>query len=120
MNKFKDDCVITEDHGWEMSRIQEANSGIPNIIYISIKDMVQADHGPRIKICNVFDEFSRKDNFVVSISEYPQLLFGVPKCSDQHLEDIKKWVKLNYKPLMKFWNDDYECDADFYAEIIKI
>ena len=103
-----------------MAHVQKANSGIPMHIYVSTKNVVHGAHGPRIKISNGPNIFSSHDNFVVSISKNPGVLAGKPKCSDSQVEDILDWVKLNYTPLLKYWNDSYENDAEFFADIKKI
>jgi len=115
-----DDCLISESQLNEMARVREIYSGIPYHIYVSTKLPVKGLHGPRIKVSNIKGTYSSTDNFVVTISKDPVNKAGTPKCSDVQLEDIKDWVKLNYKQLMKYWNKEYKNDDDFYAEIIKI
>lgn len=114
------DCLITEEQLYEMARVQEANSGIPVHIYVSTKNVVHGAHGPRIKISNIPNTFSSHNNFVVSISKEPSIKAGKERCSKFQLEDIFDWVKLNYVPLMKYWNNEYRNDAQFFAEIKKI
>jgi hypothetical protein len=117
---LESDCLITEEQLYEMARVQEADSGIPVHIYVSTKNVVHGAHGKRIKISNVPNTFSSADNFVVSITKEPKILAGKPRCSRAQQEDIFDWVKLNYSPLIKYWNNEYKSDALFFAAIKKI
>jgi hypothetical protein len=110
-------CLITESELYEMARVQEDDSGIPAIMYVSTKQVVKERHGPRIKISNIRNTFSDTDNFAVDIAKEPRVVAGTVKVKKDELEDIFDWVKLNYVPLMKYWNNEYRSDKLFYAEI---
>lgn len=115
-----EDYMITEEELYEMARIQQANSGIPFIMFASTKLSVNSRHGPRIKISNVKGTFSAIDNFVVTIDHEPQLIAGTCKFKKSDLEDIIDWIKLNYDTLMKYWNNAYDDDVNFYHELVKL
>ena len=102
---------------YEMARVKEANSGINVVIYVSTKNGVKQRHGPRIKVSNIKHTFSWDDNFAVTIEKEPQIIAGKVKIKNDEVEDIFDWVKLNYSTLMKYWNDAYSNDADFYHEL---
>jgi hypothetical protein len=53
----------------------------------------------------------------VTIEKEPQVIAGKVKIKNDEVEDIFDWVKLNYSALMKYWNDAYSNDADFYHEL---
>lgn len=114
------ECILTEDELWEMARVQKADSGIACIMWVSTKDYVNGSHGPRLKVSNIPDKFSRDDNFVVTISKQPIVVAGRPKYTQLKVEDIKDWIILNYNALIKYWNDEYEGDSDFYRELKKV
>lgn len=117
---FKNDCILTEEVLYEMARVQKKDSGLPQQIFVSTRDYGTGNHWARIKVSNVPGTFSKDDNFVVTISNKPAVVAGKTKYTNSQLEDIFDWVKLNQKVLLKFWNKEYESDADFYAELKKI
>jgi hypothetical protein len=114
------ELFLTESQLWEMARVKPANSGLPWIIFISSKDYVQQRHWARLKVSNVKGTFSSNDNFSVSISKEPKVLAGKAKMDQAELDDIFDWIIINYEPLMKYWNDEYESDAEVYSDLKKI
>ena len=114
---YEETCILSESEIMEMARVQEDDSGIPAMIYVSTKQAVKERHGPRIKISNLQNTFSDTDNFAVDIAKEPHVRAGKVRIKNSELEDIFDWVKLNYVPLMKYWHDEYRSDAAFYAEI---
>lgn len=115
-----DEIFITEDQVFEMARVKPNRSGVPWIIFISSKDYVKQKHWARVKISNVKGTFSENDNFVVSISKQPKVLAGKAKMKQAELEDIFDWVILNYDVLIKYWNEQYEDEAEMYQQLRKI
>lgn len=114
------ESLITEAELYEMARVKPANSGLPCIIFVSSKTYVAGRHGPGIKVSNVLGTFSANDNFVVSIAEQPQVVAGVPSFKQDIVNDVLDWVSLNKLPLLKYWEDQYEDDAQFYAELSRL
>ena len=104
----------------EMARIKKANSGINVVMAAWTKDNALGRHGPRIKVSNIVDTFSKEDNFSVSISENPAVKAGTARFSKETVNNIQDWVKANYVPLMKLWHDKYDNDADFYADLTPV
>lgn len=117
---YEEDCTITERELFEMARVREADSGIPAEIYVSTKLAVRGRHGPRIKVSNIKNTFSDVDNFAIEISKNPTLKAGKSKLKLSVFGDIVDWVKLNYEPLIKYWNNEYKSDRDFYSDILPI
>lgn len=115
--KYEDTCILSESEIMEMARIKEQDSGIPVVIYVSTKQSVKEQHGPRIKVSNIKNTFSDSDNFAIDISKNPGPIAGKVKLKHDEVEDICDWIKLNYGALMKYWNDEYSSDAMFFAEI---
>jgi len=114
------ECTIVERELYEMARVQPANSGLPCILFVSTKTYVKGRHGPRIKVSNIPGTYSDFDNFVVTIAKPPLVVAGDVKFKKSVVDDIIDWVALNYDSLLKYWEDKYENDADFYAELKKI
>jgi hypothetical protein len=114
--KYEETCILSESEIMEMARIKEADSGIPVVIYVSTKQSVKEHHGPRIKVSNI-KTFSDSDNFAIDISKNPSPIAGKVKLKNSEVDDICDWIKLNYEPLMKYWNDEYTSDAIFFTEI---
>lgn len=115
-----DEIFINEAQVFEMARVKPKDSGIPWIIFISSKDYVKQKHWARIKISNVKGTFSENDNFVVSISQQPKVLAGKAKMKQTELDDIFDWVVLNYDVLIKYWNEQFDSDAELYQQLRKI
>lgn len=114
------ECFLTEDILWEMANLQRGDTGIKFNIYVSTKSVVGERHGPRIKVSNIANTFSKEDNFVVSISKKPVILAGNPKLSSSSLDDVKDWVILNYEILIAYWNEQYDSLGAFLSDLHKI
>lgn len=115
-----DECVITEEKLYEMARVQTKDSGLRPMIFVSTRDYGTGNHWARIKVSNVPGTFSKDDNFSISISKHPSIVAGDTKYKQRELNDIYDWIVLNYTPLIKFWNKEYESDRDFYDDLVKI
>lgn len=115
-----DDHIITEELLYEMARVKPKDSGIRYIIFISTKEYTKQQHWARIKVSNIVGTFSSSDNFVVSVSKNPKVIAGTPKIKEDELNDIFDWIILNYAPLIKYWNDEYESDSEVYNDLKKI
>lgn len=118
-----DELMIDLDRDFllEMAmRVKPANSGLRQVIWVSTKDHAKGRHGPRLKVSNVVGKFDESDNFSVTLAKEPIIVAGKSKFSTSENEDILDWVKINHEPLMKHWEDVYEDDAQFYAELEKV
>lgn len=118
-----DELMIDFDHDFllEMAmRVKPANSGLRQVIWVSTKDHAKGRHGPRLKVSNVVGKFDDTDNFSVTLTKEPLIIAGRSKFGHSENEDILDWVKINYDPLIKYWEDEYEDDAQFYAELVKV
>ena len=87
---------------------------------LSTKNVVKERHEPRIKISNIRNTFSDFDNFAVTIERSPRIVAGKTKFKQDEVNDIYDWVKLNYIPLMKYWNNEYDRDLYFYQDLKRI
>jgi hypothetical protein len=115
-----DDHIITEEQLWEMARVKPAESGIPFIMFVSTKEYVKGKHWARIKVSNVPGTFASNDNFVVSIDKNPAVIAGTVKCKQHELQDVFDWIILNYETLIKYWNEQFSTETDFYNELKKV
>lgn len=116
----EEDNILTEEQLCEMARVSRKESGINVVIFASRSEYVSGRHWARIKVSNVPRTFSKSDNFSVSITDNPGVISGKSKLKNSELESVIDWVKLNKKVLLDYWNNVYESDADFLADLIKV
>ena len=90
----------------EMTNLREDQTGIPGVIYISIKN---ASHGPRVKYYQKPNYYTAP-NFTVTIEDSPKILNNsLPLkvvSSVGHL--VIEWVKLNQQPLTDYWYQGHD------------
>jgi hypothetical protein len=100
----------------EMANLLPKDTGIDGVfIYVS---QAQGSHGPRIKVRNRND---RPDyEFIVSISNNPEVLQGFVFVDNRTLQTIKKWVILNKDTLDKLWNGNFASNKEFKNQLQKI
>lgn len=118
-NDIDADIFLNEEDLCEMANIRPKDIGMNFTIFVSSKKYVGGSHGPRIKVSNLRDRFSKDDNFVITISKSP-IVGQNCKYKETEKSDLKDWVKLNYDVLMKYWNDEFESDADFLLALKKL
>ena len=104
----------------EMARVNSDFSGINVIMFVSSKEYVKNKHGPRVKISNIKNTFSENNNFSITISKNPILIAGKCELKKDDFDDICDFIKINYETLMKFWNEEFDDESDFYSKLIKI
>lgn len=86
----------------EMANLHPDDTGLHRVIWIG---EVGGQHGPRIKVSNLKGKYSKSDNFVISVNKDPIVLTPKSmKISQDELDNILDWVKLNYSELMELWN----------------
>ena len=110
-----DYASMTEQEIYCSARIRKKDSGIDVMMYALVKQH-PADYGPPKIRVNMPNTFSSDDNFIVSVEQAP-VVIGAAKCGDQILAAIFKWIALNRTALEKYWDDGYDSDADFYADL---
>jgi hypothetical protein len=94
--------ALGDDDVVEMTNLQEDDTGIPGVIFIST---AMGAHGPRVKY---FLKAGRdQPSFSVSISDEPEVLAN--SLSERELKRaspaVRKWVRLNKEALLRFWNE---------------
>jgi hypothetical protein len=95
-------AAVGDDDVVEMTNLQEDDTGIPGVIFIST---AMGAHGPRVKY---FIKAGRSQpSFSVSISDSPEVLANsLPQREvSRAAPQVTAWVKLNRTALLKFWNE---------------
>lgn len=95
-------AAFGEDGVVEMTNLQEDDTGIPGVIFIST---AMGSHGPRIKY---FVKAGRNlPSFSVSISDHPEVLANSLPQRDLNRASasVIEWVGLNKDALLRFWNE---------------
>jgi hypothetical protein len=105
-----------DDDVVEMTNLQEDDTGIPGVIFIST---AMGSHGPRVKY---FVKAGRSQpSFSVSISDTPRILAnGLPQRDlDRASGSVIEWVKLNREMLLRFWNDGDSYSIHQVVDLVK-
>ena len=85
----------------EMANLYPTKTGLSVVLWFG---EVGGQHGPRIKVSNVPGKFALNDNFVISVIKEPIVLTPRSmKLSEDKLNDVLDWIKLNYDTLMQMW-----------------
>ena len=103
---------------YEMTGIKPKDSGLSCYIWISSRG--NAKHGPRVKVSNISGKFDANDNFSITVSDNPIVISGKCKLTQDNLEQLKDWIKLNYKNLHLIWNSDIMDSRDHLEHIQKL
>ncbi|MBF0473970.1 MAG: hypothetical protein HQK93_09620 [Nitrospirae bacterium] len=93
----------------EMATIGEKITGIKNI-----KINITAGDHPRIKISNIYNTFSKIDNFQIQYPTYE--IDGVVKISNKELKCVEKWISLNSKIIKEYQKRGVEMDINEFLE----
>jgi hypothetical protein len=102
---------------FEMANLYPQKTGLSVVMYFG---EVGGQHGPRLKVSNTPGKFNTSDNFVVSVSENPEVKAGKEKISQAALSQIFEWVKLNYTELMELWKIHETGDGDVDSVLAKL
>lgn len=86
---------------YEMANLQPKETGLKTIIHVMHKG--GAKHGPRVKVSNIAGRFAHDDNFSVTAENEPRVV-GSCKLKQEHLEEIRDWVKKHKDHLHKVWH----------------
>ena len=110
-------CVerLEDESFFLMANLVQEHTGLPFIIWIT----------PRMNICDpvikVQGDNSKKLNkdllFAVTISDKPQIIGRTGLLSQEDLEAVRRFVKLNIAVLLDYWN---EVDPDIASIISKL
>jgi hypothetical protein len=95
-------AAFADDDVAEMTNLQEQDTGVPGIIFIST---AMGSHGPRVKY---FVKAGRdQPSFSVSIAEEPHVLANSLPAREvsRSAPAVMRWVALNREALLRFWNE---------------
>lgn len=91
---------------FEMSNLSKRDTGLPRVIWVSVKTGGER-HGPRIKVQKTeANKVTPNDWFSVTISDEPKIVNNSKKIkiSSRDYKKIVKWIELNKKVLLDYWN----------------
>jgi hypothetical protein len=114
MKKFTE--IKKKENLFEKANYSSKKTGLPMIIWVSSE---RGSHGARIKVANNYNpRVMIEDTFSVSVSENPKVLTGEQRdISNNDLQKVFSWIKLNLEPLLKYWNA--ELTTDEFGELLK-
>jgi len=101
-----------DEHLFFLTPLRPKRTGLLSVVFVS--PMGLADHGPSIKVNNIYGEkASPEDWFIITIEDDPQVIgesAGLLACD---VQKARKWVQVNKNELLKIWEDDVDVfDAD--------
>lgn len=105
LSKTQNDIILHEEEMnlWEMANLRPSDTGIDNyIIWISSGEAVQ--HGPRIKVVKSL-RWDKNNNATIPLTGKPRII-GDIGITQSEFSEIIKWINLNKKTLMQFWNSE--------------
>lgn len=98
---------------YEMSNIFQSETGLKEVIYVSVK---QGSHGPRLKVFK--DKRPQGENFTVTIEDKPRTT-GKVFVDAKELKRIIEFIHLNKETLIAHWNFDTSA-KDMLNSIVKL
>lgn len=107
MNSYSNDEKL-----FEMANIRQDITGLPVIIWISIK---MSNHGPRIKVQQNYSKKAAKDlMFSVTIENAPKIIGDTGNLKQDDINKVVEFVIEHKNILLQYWNDKVGID-----EVIK-
>lgn len=109
---------LIESNLHEMANLDASDHGINDvIIWVGIAPEY---HGLRIKVSNLKNKWSSKDNFTISIPDF-QIRNGIPaKWLTDKIDDIIDWIKLNIDVIKDYETGKEQSTREFLLRIKKI
>ena len=124
INKYLTDLSIPETTSslndiYEFANLRSTRTGINKIVvHAYCQGDKEAPHGPRIKVSNFYEKYRRNDCFIINVLTL-KVEEGVVKITPKEFNDVVKWIKLNKKLLIEFWESKGEMDIDDFLNRIK-
>ena len=85
----------------EMANLYKEDTGLDYPLWIG---RVEGQHGLRIKVSNIKGKWRENNNFVMDISQSPQIITPhTCKLNKAEITKISKWIILNHDDLMILW-----------------
>jgi hypothetical protein len=106
---------------YEYANLDFVDTGLKDIvIHVYSQGDTKVQHGPRIKVSNVYGKFSREDNFVIDITN-KNVVEGKCKLSTKEYNKILEWIDLNRIVILKYWNSHGEMlTRELYSNVRKL
>lgn len=114
--------ILNDDVLYEFANLDDRHTGIKNIVIhvYSQGDGKKVQHGPRIKISNVYGKFVKNDTFVLDVKN-GNIVEGKSKLTKKEVDTIRLWIAINKKAIIDYWNSEGEMITfDFYNSIKRI
>ena len=106
---------ITGQASFDIANLSLERTGLPFVVLISQKG--RARHGVRIKLGRAA-KVRPSEMFTVVMRPAPRLIRG--RMSAQEFDAVRRWIELNGKVLIEYWNGDIEYTEDALAVIREI
>jgi len=92
---------------FDMANLRPERTGLPFVVFISQKG--GARHDVRIKLARAA-KVRPSEMFTVAVRPVPRLIRG--RLSAQEFDAVRRWIELNEKVLIDYWNGDIEYTED--------
>jgi len=103
----------------EFANISDKTSGIKRIILHAFSQGdKELNHSPRIKVSNIYGKYRSEDCFVIGVLDL-EIKKGTPKITSKELEQVKEWIVVNRKQLIKYWKVGVEMPTDTFLASLK-
>ena len=90
------------EFGGDLSRFLPKETGLSEIIYCEGNWMeLSKDWGPQLYVKHWDEE---QGGFGVSLTDDPQVVHGVSTITEEELEKVKQWIKMNRVALLRHWD----------------
>lgn len=114
--------ILSEDILYEYANLDYRHTGLSNIVVhvYSQDDSKKLQHGPRVKVSNVYGKYSVSDNFVIDVKN-KTIVEGQCKLTRKELANIIEWIQLNHDTILEYWNSEGEMiTIDLYDKLERI
>ncbi|MBV8118374.1 MAG: hypothetical protein JO081_00355 [Alphaproteobacteria bacterium] len=102
----------TGQASFDVANLRPERTGLPFVVFISQKG--GARHDVRIKLGRAA-KLHPSEMFTVAVRPRPRLIRG--RMSAQEFDMVRRWIKLNERVLIDYWNGDIEYTEDALAAI---
>jgi len=106
---LKEDIQLHEEtmNLWEMANLRPQITGVKNVI-IWVSSGEEVKHGPRIKVVRG-RKWKKGEEATVPLTGLPRVIGDINLTQDEFAQIIK-WIQLNKKVLMKYWQSELYTD----------
>lgn len=94
---------------WEMANISTGKTGLDIIVWVSSGE--SSKHAARVKVCSG-KKWNANECSTIPIFGMPRII-GNAKISQSQFSNVVKWIKLNKKIIIQYWNSEITTDEMF-------